>query len=81
MTDSKTVHESLNSDSVEVTIRRNKQGAFEYTGFNIKAYGELSACPPGVPIGDKLNAGRAIVAALLEKGAPGAPGDKPSEPE
>ncbi len=65
MSDSKTVHESLNPDSIEVTIRRNKQGEFEYTGFTLKAYGNFASRPETADIARKLDQGRKLVAAML----------------
>ena len=41
MQDSKTLIVRENQDSVELTVRRDKEGNMLVTGYNVKAYGNL----------------------------------------
>ena len=41
MSDSVVKHIRENQDSIELTIRKDKEGVMVVTGFNVKAYGNL----------------------------------------
>ena len=43
MQDSKTLIVRENQDSVELTVRRDKEGNMLVTGYNVKAYGNLQS--------------------------------------
>ena len=72
---SATVHESMDPDSVEVTIRKDKFGDFQYTGFTIKVYGDFISYPSAAAVMHKLLRARKITSELIKQG----PLDQPEQ--
>ena len=70
---SATVHQSMDPDSVEVTIRKDKFGDFQYTGFTIKVYGTFISDPSAAAVMRNLLRARKITSELIKQGPPGQP--------